>query len=145
MNRNDAYALRAVIESNAQATSASRTDDENIAISVLYPKWKKGNHKAGEVYNAIDQTWECYSDYDNAVYPDIVPGSTAWPTFNRPLHGKTRETARPYVQPTHSLDIYKYGEWTIFTDGRYYECIAPDGTNFSPAEYPAGWREDEAI
>ena len=114
------------------------TDDKRIRASGLYDDWKAGVHTKGEIYNADGQTWECYQDYDNAVYPDIIPGNSAWFTFNRPLHGTTPETARPFVQPTHSLDIYFYGEYMIF-DGLTYRCIAENGTDFSPAVYPANW------
>lgn len=131
------------------ANKAIETDDEKIRVSGLYDDWAAGDHKAGEIYNAAVngklQTWECYQDYDNAEYPDVVPGSSAWFTFNRPLHGKTRETARPFVHPTHAEDIYRYGEWMIWTDGMYYECVADPGTDFSPEEYPAGWRKEEPI
>ena len=120
-------------------------DDKRIRASGLYEDWAPGNHTVGQIYNAEGQTWECYQDYDNAVYPDIVPGSTAWYTFNRPLHGKTRETARPWVKPTHAKDIYLCGEWMIWKDGTYCECLADPGTNYSPEEYPAGWRKNEEV
>lgn len=141
MKLSEARALRKVIENNAQATSASRTDDENIKVSVLFPDWTEGKHTKGEVYNAMGQTWECYQDYDNAVYPDIKPGEAAWYTFNRPLHGKTKETARAWVQPTGAHDIYQAGEFMVWTDGVVYECIT--ATNFSPEEYAAGWKAAE--
>lgn len=143
MKCNDIMRYRAAIEAGSNAVR--RSDEAVLQVYGLYPKWKPGNHKAGDIYNADDQTWECYADYDNAVYPDIKPGEAAWFTFNRPLHGKTRETARPWVAPTHSMDIYKLGEWMIWTDGTYCECIAENGTNFSPEEYPAGWRKDEPM
>ena len=69
-------------------------DDQRIRASGLYKDWASGNHTAGEIYNVGGQTWECCQDYDNAVYPDIAPGGSAWGTFNRPLHGKSKETAR---------------------------------------------------
>ena len=116
-------------------------DDQKIKASGLYDEWSAGEHTAGEIYNADGQTWECYQDYDNAVYPDIVPGSPAWFTFNRPLHGKTPQTARPWVKPTHSMDIYKYGECMIWTNGVVKRCIAPNGTDFSPDEYPPFWED----
>ena len=137
MKLSDAYALRKVIENNAQATSASRTDNENIQISVLYPEWAAGNHVAGEIYNVAKQTWECFQSYDNAVYPDIAPGNSAWYTFNRPLHGTSKETARAWVAPTGAHDIYRVGEYMVFTDGITYRCKAD--TNFSPEEYAAAW------
>lgn len=114
-------------------------DDKRIRASGLYDDWTPGNHTVGQIYNAEGQTWECYQAYDNAVYPDIAPGNAAWYTFNRPLHGKTPETARPWVQPTHSKDIYKTGECMIWTDGTVQRCVAPNGTEYSPAVYPSFW------
>lgn len=120
-------------------------DDKRIRASGLYDEWTAGNHAVGDIYNAEGQTWECYQAYNNAANPDIIPGNSAWFTFNRPLHGKTPETARPFVQPTHSKDIYFYGECMIWTDGTTQRCIAPNGTNFSPADYPGGWEEAGSV
>lgn len=117
------------------------TDDQKIRASGLYDDWAEGKHTKGEVYNADGQTWECYADYDNAVYPDIKPGEAAWFTFNRPLHGKTRETARPWVKPMGAHDMYHAGEWMVWTDGWLYLC--KQDTNFSPEEYPDAWGEGE--
>lgn len=114
-------------------------DDARIAISVLYPDWASGSHAVGDIYIADAQTWECYQAYDNSVYPDIRPGQTAWYTFNRPLHGKSPETARPWVAPTGAHDIYKSGEYMIYTDGKMYRCNA--NTNFSPIDYTEAWTE----
>lgn len=123
------------------AGKAIETDDEKIRASGLYDDWAEGDHKAGEIYNAEVngklQTWECYQDYDNAVYPDIRPGNAAWYTFNRPLHGKTKETARPWVKPTGAHDMYHAEEWMVFTDGLTYLC--KQDTNFSPEEYADAW------
>ena len=114
-------------------------DDKRIRASGLYDDWAAGAHTVGQIYNAEGQTWECYQAYDNATYPDIAPGNAAWFTFNRPLHGRSAETARPWVAPTHSMDIYQNGEYMIWTDGTTKRCVAANGTNFSPDEYPAGW------
>lgn len=114
-------------------------DDKRIRASGLYDDWSAGAHTVGQIYNAAGQTWECYQAYDNATHPDIVPGAAAWFTFNRPLHGKTPETGRPWVAPTHSMDIYRNGEYMIWTDGTIKRCVVANGTNFSPEEYPAGW------
>lgn len=124
-------------------------DDKRIRASGLYADWTLGNHAVGEIYNtykedgSIEQTWECYQAYDNSVYPDIIPGNSAWYTFNRPLHGKNKDTARPFVPVQGSHDIYKIGEFMIWTDGIIYECIAQNGTNFSPNDYPSGWKAVE--
>ena len=120
-------------------------DDQRIRASGLYEDWKPGKWHVGDICNtrtddgAIEQTWECYQGYDNATHPDIRPGSPAWFTFMRPLHGKTPETARPWAKPTHSKDIYLYGECMIFVDGITYRCVAANGTDFSPAEYAPAW------
>lgn len=130
----------------ARLTAAGKSvsdDDQRIRASGVFPDWAAGNHSAGEIFNADGQTWECFQSYDNAVYPDIAPGNSAWFTFNRPLHGKTKETARPWVAPMGAHDIYRYGEHMIWTDGTIYRCIAASGTNFSPADYPSGWEIPE--
>lgn len=116
-------------------------DDQKIRASGLYDDWVAGVHKVGDIYNANNQTWECYQAYDNAVHPDINPDNSAWFTFNRPLHGKTPETARPWVAPTHSQDIYQNGEYMIWTDGTIMKCVAPNGTNYSPTDYAAHWEK----
>ena len=115
-------------------------DDAKLRASGLYSEWAEGKHTKGDIYNADGQTWECYQDYDNAVYPDIKPGEAAWYTFNRPLHGKTKETARAWVRPMGAHDMYHAGEWMIYTDGMAYLC--KQDTNFSPEEYASAWEAE---
>lgn len=121
------------------AGETADTDDKRLRASGLYPDWAPGKHPKGEIYNADDQTWECFSPYDNAVHPDVTPENPeTWHTFNRPLHGTSPETARPWVKPQHgTTDIYHPGEYMIWTDGRLCRCLRD--TNFSPDEYPADW------
>lgn len=127
------------------------SDDKRLRASGLYEDWTPGNHKTAEVYNTHtggdlgkewEQTWECTQDYDSGVYPDIRPGSSAWHTFHRPLHGTSPEAARPFVKPSHgTVDIYKVGEYMIWTDGTVKRCLRD--TNFSPEEYAADWEDVE--
>lgn len=118
------------------------TDDQRIRASGLFDEWTAGNHTVGEIFNTyhadgtLEQTWECFQAYNNAVYPDIAPGNSAWYTFNRPLHGKSRATARPFTPVQGSHDMYHTGEWMIF-GGSYYEC--GQDTNFSPVDYARAW------
>lgn len=114
------------------------TDDEKIQVSALWPEWTAGSYTAGDIYTVDGAPWECYQSYDNAVYPDIQPGNSAWFTFNRPLHGTSRQTARAFVQPTGAHDIYKAGEWAVFS-GKFYECT--QNTAYSPVDYAAAWAE----
>lgn len=112
-------------------------DDKRIRASGLYDDWKGGAYVVGDIRNANGQTWECYQDHDTETYPDIVPGNAAWFTFWRPLHGKTPETARPFVPVQGSHDIYKTGECMIWTDGAVYR--AKMDTSFSPEDYKEAW------
>ena len=114
------------------------TADEIIQCSALYEEWTEGKHETGEIFLLGGDPWKVLAGYDNAQHPDIVPGNVAWPTFNIPYHGTTRETARDFIQPTGAHDIYKTGEWCVF-DGKYY--VSKRHTNFTPAEYPGDWEE----
>ena len=144
--QDEAEAVRTQIESMYAA--ADMDADGRISNRNLAPLWKPGNHKTGEVFrtNAGDglgpeweQVWRVYQDYDNAVYPDVVPGESAWLTFNIPYHGTTPETALPFVpgQPAHA--IYHVGEYMIFTDGYTYKC--KQDTTYSPSEYADAWEK----
>ena len=120
------------------------TQEDRLAVSGLYPPWAEGKHEVGEICNTAsrmearwNQTWECFSPHDNAVYPDIAPGNAAWFTFWRPLHGVSPETARFFVQPTGAHDIYKAGECVVWSDGETYR--AKSDTSFSPADAPTMW------
>lgn len=135
MSVGDAESVRGDIE--AVFAAAELTDDEKIASSYLCKDWVSGNHTVGETYNAIGQTWECYQAYDNDVYPDITPGNPAWYTFNRPLHGTSPETARPFVPVQGAHDMYHEGEYAIWTDGKIYRCKTD--TAYSPADQPDAW------
>lgn len=120
------------------AEDAVDSDDKRLRASGLYPDWALGPHPQGEICNADGQTWECFAPYDNAEYPDVRPGEAAWYTFNRPLHGTSPETARPWCKPRHgTTDIYHSGECMIWTDGSIRKALRD--TDFSPDEYPADW------
>ena len=57
-----------------------------------------------------------------------------------------QEEYPPYVQPTGAHDAYHRGDKITFTDGKKYECIAPEGVAvvWDPATYPAYWKEVKA-
>lgn len=112
-------------------------DDLKIQASGLYEDWEAGKYQIGNIRNATGQTWECYQAHDNAIYPDIKPGNSAWYTFWRPLHGKSAKTARPFVPVQGAHDMYHVGEYIVWTDDNVYKCI--QDTNFSPADYAQAW------
>lgn len=117
------------------------TADDKLRVSGLYDTWTAGKYETGDIRNAGSQTWECFQAHDNATYPDIKPGSAAWYTFWRPLHGKTPETARPFVPVQGAHDMYRAGECMVWTDGRIKR--ATQDTAYSPADYPPAWEDVE--
>lgn len=47
--------------------------------------------------------------------------------------------ARSWEQPTGAHDMYKVGEYMIWTDGTVKKCV--QDTDFSPDEYPDAWED----
>ena len=113
------------------------TDDQRLRASGLYQEWTEMAYGVGDIRNANGQTWECFQAHDPAINPGIVPGDPAWFTFWRPLHGKSPETARPFVSVMGAHDMYRAGEYMIYTDGQTYRCKSD--TNYSPEEYAQAW------
>ena len=120
------------------AQMAGLDDDAHIRVSGLYELWIAGKYEAGDIRNSGGQTWECFQAHDCAVYPDIKPGGAAWFTFWRPLHGKSPETARPFVPVQGAHDMYKIGEYAVFEDA-LYRCA--QDTAYSPADYAPAWEK----
>lgn len=119
----------------------AENNDQKIKLSGLFENWTEGKYEIGDIRNANNQTWECFQAHDNSIYPDIKPDNPSWYTFWKPLHGKTPQTARKWVAPQGSHDIYKVGEYMWFTDYKLYKCIQQ--TNFSPTDYQMGWEVQE--
>lgn len=120
------------------AQMAGLDDDARIRVSGLYELWIAGTYEVGDIRNHGGQTWECFQAHDCAVYPDIKPGGAAWFTFWRPLHGKSPETARPFVPVQGAHDMYKIGEYAVFEDA-LYRCA--QDTAYSPADYAPAWEK----
>ncbi len=133
LNMSTAFAVKLLM-----ADQKPTTADEIIQCSALWEEWQPGKHTVDEIFTVGGDPWKVYQSYDNAVYPDIAPGNQAWYTFNKPLHGTTRETAREFVQPTGAHDMYLSGEWMI-SDGHYYRCKSD--TAHSPADYADAWED----
>lgn len=123
------------------ATTPPMNEDEKLRVSGLYYNWQSGKYEVGDIRNYAGQTWECHQAHDNAVYPDIKPDNPqTWATFWRPLHGKSKETARPWAKPwAGTTDMYRAGEFMVYTDGKVYRCKAD--TVYSPEEHGQSWEE----
>lgn len=123
-------------------TNPPQDTEEKLMFSGLYDTYDPSNPKkreVGDLFNAVGQTWETIQAYDESVYPDINPNNPQrWHTFNKPLHGKSKETARPFVKPQFgTTDMYLKGEYAIFDDGSIKKCLRD--TDHSPEEYLADW------
>lgn len=117
------------------------TDNKKIELAAIFEDWVEGAYSVGDIRNANGQTWECFQEHDTASNPDIVPDNSAWYTFWRPLHGNSIETARPFVPVQGSHDMYRTGEYMVYTDGEIYKCLSD--TNFSPDDYAQAWEKVE--
>ena len=137
VNVYDALASAIYVARQNLTGAAIDTDDKWLRASGLYEDWTEGAYTVGDIRNAKGQTWECFQAHDTASYPDINPDNAAWFTFWRPLHGTTPETARPFVPVQGAHDMYRTGEYMVYTDGKTYRCLSD--TNFSPDDYPQAW------
>lgn len=110
-----------------------------LSVSGLYDIWVLGKYEVGDIRNYAGQTWECWTAHDNATYPDINPDNPqTWANFWKPLHGTSKETARPWVKPwAGTTDMYLAGDYMVYTDGRIYKCLSD--TVYSPEEYAQAW------
>jgi len=137
MTVREAVELRRQMEDVFEKAVPVMTADEVIINRVMCRRWEAGGHTAGEVYSTGDQIWQCIQDYDNAVYPDVIPDNAAWGTFHKPYHGTTVETAMPWAAPTGTHDRYLTGEYMVWSDGLVYRCRAD--TVYDPETYADAW------
>lgn len=115
-------------------------DDKTMAIACvrLFRVWERGNFKAGDIRVDSDNgfPYECITPHDSIVNTGedyTIKNRALW----KPYHSKTLEWALPYEAPTGVHDMYKVGEFMIWTDGTVKKCV--QDTNFSPEEYSQAW------
>lgn len=104
---------------------------------VAIRKWKQGVYNVSDVRMYEGAPYKCVQAHDSTDNEAWNPTlASLWMQY----HGTSKETARAWITPTGAQDMYKAGEWMIWTDGTYYECLTD--TNFSPVDYAAAWRAD---
>lgn len=117
------------------AESGDKT--EGIACRGLIPMYEQNRqYEVGDVrtHPVTGYPRECILAYDGSVQPDwTIDTATIW----KPWHSRKPEYALPWEAPTGAHDIYKSGEYMIWTDGYTYLC--KEDTNFSPEDYPQAW------
>lgn len=117
------------------------SEDKTAGISYrgLIPIYRQNQyHEAGEI--ATDPVsgypYECMTAYDGTVQQDwTIDNRTLW----KPWHSQKKEWALPWETPTGAHDMYKTGEYMIWTDGTVKQCL--EDTNYSPEEYPQAWKD----
>lgn len=129
------------IQTQAVMEQIAESEDKTLGIQcmALFPVYEQNKqHTVGEVALHPDTgyPYECMTAYDGSVQQDwTIDNRTLW----KPWHSRKKEYALPYEAPTGAHDMYKAGEYMIWTDGTVKKCLR--GTNFSPEEYPADWED----
>lgn len=122
-------AMDAAVENMRENTAAINR------VATLVRPWRPEAYAAGDVrvYDGIP--YRCVQGHDSTQNPAWTP--EAEPSLWMQYHGTTPETARPWVAPAGAHDMYRAGEYMIWTDGQMYKCL--QDTNFSPVEYAQAW------
>lgn len=119
--------------------STAEDKTEGIACRGLIPAYQQNKyHEVGEVatHPETGYPYECMTAYDGTAQQDwTIDNRTLW----KPWHSRKKEYALPWEAPTGAHDMYKAGEYMIWTDGVIKKALRD--TNFSPEEYPADWED----
>lgn len=129
------------IQTQAIIEKIKSSEDKTLGIQcmALFPVYVQDKqHEVGEVatHPETGYPYECMTAYDGSVQQDwTIDNRTLW----KPWHSRKPEYALPYEAPTGAHDMYKAGEYMIWTDGTVKKCLRD--TNFSPDEYSADWED----
>ena len=129
------------IQTQAVLAQVAESEDKTLGIQcmALFPVYTQGKqHEVGEVatHPETGYPYECMTAYDGTVQQDwTIDNRTLW----KPWHSRKAEYALPWETPTGAHDMYKAGEYMIWTDGKVKHCL--EDTNFSPEEYPDAWED----
>ncbi|MBP3651984.1 MAG: hypothetical protein J6J78_02800 [Clostridia bacterium] len=126
--------------SSIAKTPAEINDADNMACIRI---WKPGKFSAGDANTAPDVRmhedipYKCFQSHDSTANPAWNPKDA--PALWIQYHGTTPETARPYIAPTGAHDMYKAGEYMIWTDGTVKH--ATQDTAYGPDVWPDAWED----
>ena len=139
--RPDPTAALQEIQMQAGMEQIAESEDKTLGIQcmALFPVYEQNKqHEVGEVatHPETGYPYECMTAYDGTVQQDwTIDNRTLW----KPWHSRKKEYALPYEAPTGAHDMYKAGEYMIWTYGTVKKCV--QDTNFSPEEYPQAWED----
>lgn len=119
------------------ADSPAEINENTAAIR----PWKPGVFAVNDVRMHKGIPYKCVQAHDSTGNTAWTPDAAAslWMQY----HGTSKATARAYIAPTGAHDVYKAGEWMVYTDGLAYPCLSD--TAYSPDAYPAAWGAPEEI
>lgn len=106
------------------------------SIMLTIRPWKPAVYALNDVRVYEGIPYKCVQAHDSTSNPDWTPEKS--PALWMQYHGTSLDTARPWVQPAGAHDMYKVGEYMIWTDGNVYRCI--HDTTFSPDVYADAWK-----
>ena len=135
--RTEAEGIAALCRSLVQSQVASSEDKTlGIACMALVPVWSRKAWVVGDVATdpATGYPYECILAHDSAVNTDwTIAVRTLW----KPWHSRSADYALPYEAPTGAHDMYRAGEYMIWTDRQIYKAVLD--TSFGPDVRPEEW------
>lgn len=132
-----ARAIRAAMVAAGGVVAEKGGADDVIRSLVCFEPWTPGNYKdmIGAVRLYEGYPYRVYQPHDSTNNPDWTPEGA--PALWTPYHGTTPETALPFRQPTGTHNIYKTGEYMVWTGNAVYLC--KQDTAYSPETYAQAW------
>ena len=120
------------------AEKLAGSEDKTLAIACMafFETWEPGVYAIGDIRTDPETGYpkECMVAHDSRVNTDwTVKAPSVW----KPYHSRKKEFALPWEVPAGAHDLYKAGEYMIWTDGNVYHCKSDTG--FSPAGYADTW------
>ena len=113
--------------------------DNAGAINTALPligEWSEGAYAIGDVVAYNGAPYKCVQAHDSTGNASWNPSvASLWIQY----HGTGADTARAWVAPTGAHDMYKAGEYMVYTDGQVYKCLSD--TAYSPTDYAAAWSD----
>ena len=135
--RNQLIALRKALDNFV--TKISDTPAEINDNQIVIRPWQPNTYSLGDVRVYENIPYKCVQAHDSTGNDAWNPPAT--PALWMQYHGTSVKSARPWLAPTGAHDMYKAGEYMIWTDGSVYQCLTD--TVYSPTDYSQAWTKVE--
>ena len=137
---NTMRAIGRLIARQARKQAPEATANDVIDLGPLLEPWKAGtsespiDYTVGDVRAYNNQPWKCVQAHTHHGESGWEPGAVSmWGAY----HATDAAHALPWVKPTGAHDMYKIGEYMVWTNGKTYQCVSD--TAYSPEEYAQAW------